>query len=341
MDPVASEEILAQGPKSIAFDSTRLLRWDSALIAFLSNLREAARTRGVAFDPGGLPPHAVRLLALIAGSPGPVDPPRRRSLAERAGVWTVRACEESVEGLAVIGNLCLRGAAALRGRAAVRTADLIGCMNAAGADAVSIVIVVNLLVGGILAFIAATELRQFGAAGYVASLVGVGMVREMAALMTAIIVSGRTGGAFASNLAAMEGDQEIDALRAFGIPVFDYLVLPRVLGLTAMMPILYLYGCLAGVVGGLVVAAATLGVAPTAFIDAIREAVSLAQLALGLAKSVAFGLAISVVSCRVGLSAGRSAADVGRAATSAVVAAIVAVLAIDAGFDFCANLLDV
>jgi phospholipid/cholesterol/gamma-HCH transport system permease protein len=201
------------------------------------------------------------------------------------------------------------------------------------------VTVVNLLVGGILAFIGATELRTFGAGGYVANLVSVGMVREMAALMTAIIMAGRTGGAYAANIAAMQGGEEIDALKAFGIPVFDYLVLPKILALTAMMPILYLYGCAVGIMGGLVVGAATLGMTPMSFFIHARDSLSVTQLDLGLAKSVAFGAFIALVACRVGIRAGRAAADVGNAATSAVVAAIVGVIALDAVFDLCANAL--
>jgi phospholipid/cholesterol/gamma-HCH transport system permease protein len=165
------------------------------------------------------------------------------------------------------------------------------------------------------------------------------MVREMAALMTAIIMAGRTGGAYAANIAAMQGGEEIDALKAFGIPVFDYLVLPKILALTAMMPILYLYGCAVGIMGGLVVGAATLGMTPMSFFIHARDSLSVTQLDLGLAKSVAFGAFIALVACRVGIRAGRAAADVGNAATSAVVAAIVGVIALDAVFDLCANAL--
>jgi phospholipid/cholesterol/gamma-HCH transport system permease protein len=161
----------------------------------------------------------------------------------------------------------------------------------------------------------------------------------MAALMTAIIMSGRTGGAYAANIAAMQAGDEIDALRAFGIPVFDYLVLPKVLALSAMMPILYLYGCAVGMFGGLVVGAWTLGVTPTSFYVHAREALTVTQLGIGLAKSLAFGVLIAVAACRVGLRAGRQAADVGKAATSAVVAGIVGVITLDAVFDVCADVL--
>ena len=130
-------------------------------------------------------------------------------------------------------------------------------MREAGAGALGIVAIVNGLVGGILAFVGAVQLRRFGAEIFVADLVGIAMAREMAAMMTAIVMAGRTGGAYAAQIATMQGNEEIDALKAFGIPVFDYLVLPRILALVAMMPLLYLYACAVGLLGGLAVGMAT------------------------------------------------------------------------------------
>ena len=246
---------------------------------------------------------------------------------------------EAVEVAALVGATCLRGGAALRGRSSMRTCDVLDCMKDAGVAALPIVTVVNVLVGGILAFVGAIQLRPFGADIYVASLVGIAVVREMAALMTAIIMSGRTGGAYAANIATMQGNEELDALRAIGIPVFDYLVLPRVLALTAMMPILYLYGCAVGILGGLVVSVATLNVSAISFVTKMRAAVSLGQFGLGVAKSLTFGALIAIAACRIGLRAGRSAADVGQAATTAVVASVVGVIVLDAAFAICANAL--
>ena len=192
-----------------------------------------------------------------------------------------------------------------------------------------------------MAFVGAVQLRQWGADKYVADLVGISIVREMAALMTAIILSGRTGGAYAAHIATMQGNEEIDALRVVGIPVFGYLILPRVLGLTAMMPILYLYGCAVGILGGLVVSFSVMGLSPTSFIDELQLSVSGSQFGIGLAKSVAFGVLIAIAGCRVGLRAGRSAADVGQAATTAVVVSIVGVIALDAVFAVCADALGI
>lgn len=337
----AAGRVLAAGAPALAFEAGGLGRWDSALISFLSTLRDGARQGNVSFDEAGLPASARRLLALV--SPAALAPASTSgiSFVSRIGNWGVALYAEAVEAAAMVGGSGLRGIAALRGRSPMRGRDLLDCMREAGAAALPIVTVVNLLVGGILAFVGAVQLRRFGADVYVASMVGVAVVREMAALMTAIIMAGRTGGAYAAHLATMQGNEEIDALRAFGIPVFDVLVLPRVLALTAMLPILYLHGCAMGVLGGFVVAVATLDVSAVSYVAEIRLAVSGNQFVLGFLKSLTFGALIALVGCRVGLAAGRGGAAIGQAATQAVVIGIVGVIALDAVFAICARALGV
>ena len=337
----AARRILGPRVRVLRFDAEKLGHWDSALVAFLLALREAAMDSGVRFDEGGLPRAAQRLLTLASNSATTAPFQPGTPFLNRIGLWAMSVFAEIAETAALIGSVFLRGAVALRSGAAMRASDLVEAMRAAGADALAIVTVVNLLMGGILAFIGVSELSQLGAGFYVANLVALGMVREMAPLMTAIIMCGRTGGAYAANIAAMQGADEIDALRAFGIPVFDYLILPRVLALTGMMPLLYIYGCIVGIASGLVVGAATLGASAISFFVAAQQALSLEQLGFGFAKSVAFGALIAIVACRVGLRADRSAAAVGMAATSAVVACIVGVIAVDAIFDVCANVLGI
>jgi phospholipid/cholesterol/gamma-HCH transport system permease protein len=331
--------VIGPDTRSVTFESSGLGRWDSALIAFLLSIRDAAKDRDVAFDAAGLPKSAQRLLALVAP---PASPPARSPptpLLVRTGLWAISITTEARETAALVGDIVLRSGAALRGRATMRGGDLVDSVYGAGAAALPLVAVVNVLMGGILAFIGATELRDLGAGAYVANLVAIGMVREMAPLMTAIIMCGRTGAAFAANIAAMQGAEEIDALRAIGIPVFDYLILPRVIALTAMMPLLYVFGAVMGIAGGLVVGAITLGVPTTSFLVAAQQSLTLVFLAIGLVKSLAFGAVIAVVALRVGLRADRNAAAVGNAATSAVVAGIVGVIAVDALIDLCANAL--
>ncbi len=325
---------------AIAADASRLGNWDSALLAFISELRQAAEARGVALDETGLPPAARRLLALLPGQT-PAPPTHSRiSLRAAVGLRTLQAARELQAVATTLGETILRGGAALRGRARMRGADLLECARDAGIAALPIVTIVNILMGGILAFVGAVQLRRFGADVYVADLVGIAVVREIAALITAVVMSGRTGGAYAAHIATMLGNEEIDALRAVGIPLSDYLILPRIAALTMMMPLLYLYGSAAGIFGGFLVATAMLNLSPITFLDHVQNAVAGSQVAFGLLKSIAFGVLIALTGCRIGLRAGRSAADVGIAATRAVVAGIVGVIALDAVFAVCANALD-
>lgn len=330
----------------LRFDATGLGRWDSALVVFLQSLRaEAAkRTPPLALDESALPEAARRLLALAevgAGQEPEENAALRPSLATRVGHSAFNWWDGGVAAAALVGETALRGVAAFGGRTRTRAVDVMQLMREAGGGAVAIIAVVNGLVGAILAFVGAVQLRRFGAGIYVADLVGIAMVREMAAVMTAIVMAGRTGGAYAAHLATMQGNEEIDALQALGIPVYDFLVLPRVAALVAMMPLLYLYACAVGLFGGFVVSGATLDLTSAAFWGQIQTAIAGRQFVIGLMKSVAFGALVALVGCHVGLKAGRSAADVGRAATTAVVTGIVGVIALDALFAVCADALGV
>lgn len=319
---------------ALHFDSAALGRWDSALIAFLWDAKIAAAAGGRTLDLAGLPPAASKLLGLLpdhaAAEPGPVAPPFRPlnwlggavlSLLRELGTITVLA-----------GATASAAALAARARSHMRMADLWTNIRDAGPKALVIVSVVNFLIGAILAFVGAVQLRIFAADIYVANLVGLAMVREMAAVMTAIVMTGRTGGAYAARIATMQGREEIDALSVIGISVADYIVLPAVLALVVTMPFLYLYGCLVGMFGGFVVAISMLNVSGLGYLNQTVGAVAFTQFGIGFTKSVAFAVLIGVSSCRIGLRAGRSSAEVGAAATRAVVAGIVGVIALDALF---------
>jgi phospholipid/cholesterol/gamma-HCH transport system permease protein len=343
IDGTAVERLLTNGSLgTVSFDATQLGRWDSALIVFLWALRTEAAKLGVAFDQSGLPPSARRLLALASIEVVPeARPTAHEGLPNWVGQRVIAGWSEIVEVLVLVGDTMLRAVPALRGRGGLRPSDVLDCAWEAGIAALPIVTVVNVLVGGILAFVGAVQLRRFGAGIYVSNLVGVAVVREMAAVMTAIIMSGRTGGAYAAHIATMQGNEEIEALRVVGVRVYDYLILPRIAALMCMMPILYLYGCAVGIFGGFVVAVATLDLGFATFLEQTRAAVDGQQFLFGLIKSVIFGGVIAFAGCRVGLRAGRSAADVGRAATTAVVIGIVGVIALDALFAVCANALGI
>ena len=330
----------------VRFDASELRRWDSALIIFIWDLQKAVAARGCGceLDVSELPEALRRMLVLARvdeGAPSVRQPPAPISLAWRAGDWMLRSGGELGAAADLIGGGLLSVIPAIRRRLPVRPGDLAALMQACGADALGIIAIVVGLVGAILAFVGAVQLQRFGAGIYVADLVGVGVVREMAPIMTAIVMAGRTGGAYAAQIATMQASEEIDALLALGIDPDTYLVLPRILALVAMMPVLYLYACAVGVSGGLFVSTAMRIETPTVFIEQLRSAVLPTEFYIGASKSVCFGAFIAIAGCRTGLRAGRTAAEVGRAATSAVVVGIIGIIAMDAVFAACSNALGI
>jgi phospholipid/cholesterol/gamma-HCH transport system permease protein len=342
VEPSSAANLLDHGElQSVTFDCRLLRRWDSSLLLFLSELRESSVHRKIRFEESGFPATARQLLALLpveaAVAPAAVQPD---GAIKRIGQRCLDVGSGFVAQATLLGSMILRVIPALRGKTHMRLVDLIAAMQDSGIRALPVVALVNILVGGILAFMGAVQLRKFGADIYVADLVGIAVVREMAPLMTAIVMCGRTGGAYAAEIATMNGTDEIDALRAIGISLNDYLVMPRVTALASSMPLLYLYGSAVGIFGGFTVALITLHVSPTIFFDEMRANVSGGEIVFGLTKCIVFGLFIAIASCRIGLAAGRSSADVGRAATTATVTGIVGVIVIDAICALCAHALN-
>jgi phospholipid/cholesterol/gamma-HCH transport system permease protein len=326
----------------VVFDASDLGNWDSSLLIFLSFLREASAIRRVDFDESGLPAATRRLLALIRAEPqSPAGVGTHIGLAERVGEWALGRWSDGAALVSLAGEAVLRAVPALRGKISTRAGDLWNFIYSASAAALPIVTLVNILVGAIIAFLGGIQLRRLGAEVYVSNLIGVTEIREMAPLVTGIVMSGRTGSAYAAEISAMQGSEEIDALRALGIPIFDYLVLPRLVALGAMMGPLCLYAGTLGIFGGFAVAVSMMHMSVGTFTGHVRDAVAGTDIALGLAKSVAFGSWIALSGCRIGLRAGRSVTDVGRAATTAAVSGIVGVIALDALFDVCAEALGI
>lgn len=246
-----------------------------------------------------------------------------------------------IEPLRFTGELVITAGQAVRGGWHVRHADLLRIVADSSAGALPIVLVVNLLVGAILAFVGAVQLVQFGAGIFVADLVSIAVAREMGAVITAVVMAGRTGAAFAAELATMQVNEEVDALQVLGLDPAAYLALPRVLTLMWLLPLLYLFATLAGVLGGVAVGAGMLSLSPVAYLDRAAGALDWRHLWLGLSKSVVFGGLLAWAGCYHGLRAQRDAAGVGLATTRAVVGSIVGVIVVDAVFAICANALGV
>jgi phospholipid/cholesterol/gamma-HCH transport system permease protein len=330
-DPGELEQALntAPIPRRITFDSQALGAWDSSLLMFLERLREKAAGGQIEIDRSGLPQGVGRLLALADAVPerkGARGAEERPRLLARVGLATLALYDGGREFVTFLGRLAVAGAALARARARFRGGDLALYIQQAGADALPIVTLISFLVGVIMAFVGAVQLEKFGAAIYVADLVGIAVVREMGAMMTGIVMAGRTGAAYAAQLGTMKVTQEIDALTTMGIDPIEFLVLPRALALCLMMPLLCLYSDLIGILGGAAIAVGMLDIGLPVYFRELFHAVSLADLAGGVFKASVYGVLIAVAGCLRGMQSGNSASAVGDAATSAVVTGIVLII---------------
>ncbi len=228
--------------------------------------------------------------------------------------------------LGFLGEATLAFGRLVRGQARFRARDFWLLVQQAGADALPIVTLISFLVGTIFAFVGAVQLERFGATIYVADLVGIAIVREMGAVMTAIVMAGRTGAAYAAQLGTMKVTQEIDALTTMGFSALDFLVLPRMLALCLMMPLLCLYADALGVLGGSLIGIGMLHLPPATYFNQTFNAVALSDLGGGVLKASVYGVLVAIAGCLRGLQSGSSSSAVGDAATSAVVTGIVAII---------------
>ncbi len=321
------------GPERVAFDTRELGDWDSSLLSFLAKLTDFCLRKSILVARQGLPEGLQKLLELSSAVPEKEDARKAISRApflSRVGEATLKAGQSAGEMLAFIGEACLAFLRLIVGKARFRRCDLVLLIQECGAQALPIVSLISVLVGLILAFVGAVQLRLFGAQLYVADLVGIAMAREMGAMMTAIVMAGRTGAAFAAQLGTMEVNEEIDALKTLGISPMDFLVLPRMLALVLMLPLLCLYADLMGILGGGIIGIGLLDISPMQYINETRLALNLTQFVAGLIKAGVFGVLVALSGCLRGMQCGRSASAVGEAATSAVVTAIVSIIVSDA-----------
>ena len=313
----------------VAVDATALGAWDSALIAFLMQAVEALGRSGSTADTAGVPDGASKLLELALAVPEKAGARKSRRIppfVERLGQTAVEIAREADGFVTFVGDVTLSLGRFVTGRARFRGSDLGLAVQQVGIDALGVVVLINFLVGLILAFVGAAQLEAFGAAIFVANLVGIAVVRDMAAIMTAIVMAGRSGAAFAASLGTMQSNQEIDALRTAGISPIDYLVLPRVVALVLMMPLLALFADAVGVLGGAVVGMTMLDLTATRYLEQTREALNLGYLLGGLFKATVYGGLVAIAGCWRGMLSGRTAAAVGQATTSAVVVGILLII---------------
>jgi phospholipid/cholesterol/gamma-HCH transport system permease protein len=331
-------------PRRLSFDTSGLSGWDSGLVSFLLDLQSVCRERGIKDDPEGLPAGVRRLIELAEAVPekeGTRAAAKRTPLLERVGDWVLAYSVGMADFLGFFGDLSLAVSKFLRRKARYRTIDFMEVVQQCGPEAVGIVSMIAFLVGVILAFMGAVQLSQFGASIYVADLVGIGMVRDMGAMMTAIIMSGRTGAAFAAKLGTMKVTQEIDAFTTMGISPLEFLVLPRVMALILMMPLLCLFADLVGILGGAFVGVTMLDLSFVAYMRETISTFTFANFIGGLIKGTTYGGLIAIAGCLRGFQCGNSSSAVGDAATQAVVMSIVLVVAACGIFAVAFNILGI
>lgn len=319
-------------PARVRLQGDGLGAWDSSLALFIRAARAWCEAHGAGLQLADLPPGADRLALLLAKKPvhPPAKPHDLPDLFAFVGKATFMIWTELKDIAWLIGECSFSGARFFRRRAQFRWSDCFVEMQECGAMVLPIVGLISFLVGIIMAYQSAVQLRQFGADVYVADLVGLSVVREMGPMMAAIVLAGRTGAAFAATLATMKANEEIDALETLGVAPVDFLVMPRLIALFLMMPLLAVYSNFLGILGGMVVSWSILDIPTSLYWAETKTIIDLSDLSTGLIKAATFGLIIGLSGCLRGLKSDRSAAGVGQAATSAVVTGILLIIVTDA-----------
>jgi len=333
-DGAALTKDIPDNTKDLKLVTTELGHWDSSLATTILEVSRWSKEKEINFNFEAAPEGLQQLLRLATDVPAFKGDSEKKpgSLKEAIYRNLSNIGEEVSLTLTFIGDTVLSLMQWTRGAAKTRRSDIFYFIQQAGPKALAIVTLISILVGMILAYLGSVQLRQLGAQVYVANLVSLGMVREMGALMTAVIMAGRTGAAYAAQLGTMQVNDEIDALKVMGIPSVEFLVLPRLLALIFVMPLLCIYSDIIGMAGGALVAA-NMDVTFTQYVLQTQDAVDWVDITTGLVKSVFFGTLIAIAGCQAGLQCGRNSNAVGMAATNAVVRAIVYLVVADAAFN--------
>jgi phospholipid/cholesterol/gamma-HCH transport system permease protein len=324
-----------QAPRPFVIDGSRLEALDTSagfvLIRHLADLGcTPAMVRGRGFDP-----RHSRLLRLVhehMGTPSAEAHSAHMGLVQGVGAGTLRLASMLRLHVGFIGAITLEALAALRRPQLLRVRETVSQFESAGIDAIPIVLLVNFLIGMVVAYVLGAQAQQFGASVYVADGTALAMCRELTPLLASIMVAGRSGAAFTAQIGTMKLNQELDAIRMLGLSPLQVLVLPRVAALALALPLLVFVGDIAGLAGGMLVCATQLNVAPDLFLDRVHAVLGVRQVALGVLKAPVFAVFIALIGCRMGIFAERDARSVGNNTTSTVVQCIVWVIVLDAGF---------
>ena len=329
--------------QQLTFDTSGMEKWDSGLVAFLFHLIRESGHKHLQVNLQGLPPGIQKLLALALKINEKVitEKAQDESFFTRVADNVLKRWDGLLSLLNFLGQIAVAFGRLIMGRVYFRWDEFMVILQRCGADALLLVSLISVLVGIILAFIGATQLKLFGAQIYIANIVGIGMVRVMGAMMASILMAGRTGASFAAELGLMQTNEEIDALQTLGVSPVEFLVIPRILALVIMMPLLTLYADLMGILGGFIISIGLLGLNPVEYWQHTQSSVALSNLWVGLIHSFVFGIIIAIAGCFRGMQCKRSAVAVGEATTSAVVSAIISIVIATAVITFVCQVLGV
>ena len=330
---------LAPGSR-LSIDLAGVERLDTAGAWLVLRTQRTLAARGVAASLAEVPPAFAPLLDQVArGEPPEPAPPEghgllaaaRRVLAE-TGLRTIESAKAALELFGFFGLVVITFWRGLRQPRRLRWVALWVQLERTGVNALPIVALLSFLIGVVIAYQGADQLRRFGAEIFTVNLLGIGILRELGVLVTAIIAAGRSGSAFTAEIGAMEVHEEIDAMRTLGLDPIEVLVLPRLLALMLMLPLLAAYADFMGLLGGALMSWGALGIPPLLFIRQLHDAIGLWTFGVGILKAPFFGATIALVGCHAGLTVARSAESVGRLTTLSVVRSIFLVIIIDAAF---------
>jgi phospholipid/cholesterol/gamma-HCH transport system permease protein len=316
---------LFAGQQRLSFNTDELSAWDSGFLALLSSLFKLCAQRGITVDRQGLPRGIRHLIAMSTAVPEQKVAGRNhgsRGLLYQLGAATLDFYHGIPEMLRFMGEITFSFGRLLSGKAQFRFSDLWWEIEEVGPRALLIVSIISFLVGLILAYLGADQLRLVGAQIFIADLVAIGMVREIGALMTGIIIAGRSGASFAAQLGTMQVNEEIDAFKTLGISPVDFLVMPRMLALMLMVPLLTLYSGFVGMLAGLFISTSIFDIGMFEYYNETIRALQVKHFLVGLSKGTVYGAMVAYAGCLRGMQCGRSAESVGAAATSAVVTGI-------------------
>ena len=341
-----SSDVLAEIPptaKRLSFKADALGTYDSSLIGLVLKVSSVFHSRGAEVDFKTLPEGIDSMLYLataVASAKTKKNIPYT-NFVNLVGTRTIDMISSLKRYITFFGDITIALFKLLLARARLRKIDVLSIVQKSGPEALPIVALISFLVGLILAFVGSIQLAKYGSEIFVADLVGIAMVREMGAMMVGIVMSGRTGAAFAAELGSMKVNEEISAFKTFGISPIEFLVLPRIIALVCMFPLLTVFADAIGMLGGLVIGVGMFDISYEQYINRTLAALNIVQISTGVGKSVIYGVIVACIGCRMGLACENSSSGVGRATTSSVVQSITWIIIADAIFAVIFTIFDI